>query len=132
MPWSYRDLTKVSYVPALAPRDPLSVHGLVETLFRSGPGSYLIVDQTQIAALQQTASYAPDWGSRFRASVSSAATVRVAFASDSAVVYTMQWPSTSATPAPEYQHGFGSSGSIHLDPSRTDRLLAACGPARGA
>ncbi len=27
MPWAYRDLTKVLYVPALAPRDPASVEG---------------------------------------------------------------------------------------------------------
>ena len=94
MPWSYRDLTKVSYVPVLAPRNPDSVHRLVASLFRAGPGSYLIADRTQIAALQQTVSFAPDWGSRFRASMSSTANVHVAFASDNAVVYTMHWPAS--------------------------------------
>ena len=96
MPWAYRDLTKVRYVPTLAPYDPARVDSLVTSLSDAGPGSYLIVDRTQIEALQQTASYPSDWGSRFRASLSSAPGVRVAFATDSAVVYTMTWPPGTA------------------------------------
>ena len=95
MPWAYRDLTKVEYVPTLAPRNPASVHGLVTSLFLAGPGSYLIADRTQIAATQQTASYAPDWGGRFRASMASVPVVRVVYANDSAVIYTLNWPSTA-------------------------------------
>ena len=66
--------------------------GLVSALRRGGPGSYLIATRTQISAMQQTASYAPDWESRFNASMSSAPGVRVAFSTGSAVVYTLNWP----------------------------------------
>jgi hypothetical protein len=93
MPWAYRDLTKVVYVPALAPRDPVSVHDLLDSLFADGPGSYLIATQTQIAALEQTSSYAPGWGPRFRAAVTSKPGVRVVFTNGSASVYTLTWPS---------------------------------------
>jgi hypothetical protein len=92
MPWSYRDLTKVKYIPSLAPRDPASVHGIVRSLVDAGPGSYLIADRTQIAALQQTSSYPTDWGSRFHASMLSTPDVRVAFANNSAVIYTVSRP----------------------------------------
>ena len=99
MPWAYRDLTKVVYVPALAPRDPASTADILDHLFAAGPGSYLIVDRTQVAAIQQTASYAPDWETRFRASLSSEPDVRVAFANDSAVIYSLSWaPSARRLP----------------------------------
>ena len=58
----------------------------------AGPGPISIADPTQVAAMQQTASYAPDWESRFNASMSSAPGVRVAFSTGSAVVYTLNWP----------------------------------------
>ena len=92
MPWSYRDIATVAYVPTLAPPDPVHVRGLVSALRRGGPGSYLIATRTQISAMQQTAGYAPDWESRFTASMSSAPGVRVAFSTGSAVVYTLNWP----------------------------------------
>ena len=92
MPWSYRDIATVAYVPTLAPPDPVRVSGLVSALRRGGPGSYLIATRTQVRAMQQTAGYAPDWESRFTASMSSAPGVRVAFSTGSAVVYTLNWP----------------------------------------
>jgi hypothetical protein len=92
MPWSYQDIAKVAYLPTLAPRDPADVSGLVSALRRDGPGSYLIATRTQISAMQQTNSYAPDWDRRFTASMSSAPGVRLAFSTGSAVVYTLQWP----------------------------------------
>ena len=92
MPWSYRDIATVAYVPTLAPADPVHVRELVSALRRGGPGSYLIATRTEISAMQQTAGYAPDWESRFTASMSSTPGVRVAFSTDSAVVYTLNWP----------------------------------------
>jgi len=92
MPWAYRDLTKVVYVPTLAPRDPADTSSLLHSLFLAGPGSYLIADRTQITAIQQTASYAPDWGTRFHASLDSKPGVRVVFANGSAVVYALNSP----------------------------------------
>ncbi len=95
MPWAYRDLTKVVYVPALAPADPADVDDLLDQLYRDGPGSYLIATQTQITAIEQTESYASDWGPRFRQSVASNPFVRVAFTNGSASIYTLDWPSTA-------------------------------------
>jgi hypothetical protein len=92
MPWSYQDLSKVAYLPELAPRDPARVAGLVSALRNSGPGSYLIATRTQVAALQQTASYPAGWGRRFNALMRAAPGVRVAFADSSAVIYTERWP----------------------------------------
>lgn len=92
MPWDYEDLAKVVYVPTLAPRDPVQVAGPLSALRGAGPGSYLIVPQTEVATLQQTASYASDWGPRFNSAMSAAPGVRVAFSTSSAVVYTLRWP----------------------------------------
>jgi hypothetical protein len=95
MPWAYRDLTKVDYVPSLAPRDPTHVGGLVSDLRAAGPGAYLIATQTQVAAMQQTASYPSGWGQRFERSMARTSGVRVAFSTDSAVVYTLRGSSES-------------------------------------
>ena len=39
MPWSYRDMNKILYLPVQAPRDPASVSGAVSALRQAGPGS---------------------------------------------------------------------------------------------
>jgi hypothetical protein len=95
MPWSYQDISKVDYLPELAPRAPASVGGLVSDLRGAGPGSYLIATQTQVANLQQTAGYAPGWKQRFNAVMTAAPGVRVAFADKSAVIYTLHWPASA-------------------------------------
>jgi hypothetical protein len=92
MPWQYADQDKVVYIPVLAPPDPGQVSGLMSALRSAGPGSYLIVAQTEVAALQQTASYEPGWGEQFNAAMSAGPGVRVAFSTSSAVVYTLDWP----------------------------------------
>jgi len=99
MPWSYQALSKVDYLPELAPRDPASVGALVSDLRNAGPGSYLISTQTQVAELQQTASYPSGWGRQFAAAMTAAPGVRVAFANSSAVIYTLHWP-PGARPRP--------------------------------
>ncbi len=91
MPWEYADQDRVLYIPALAPSDPGHVAGLISALRSAGPGSYLIVPQTEVASLQQTAGYAPGWGRRLNAAMSAAPGVRVAFSASSAVVYTLDW-----------------------------------------
>ena len=53
MPWQYRDLEKVSYVPENAPVNPAQVSGLVAELRAMGPGSYLITTSTQEAFLER-------------------------------------------------------------------------------
>jgi hypothetical protein len=118
MPWSYQDLIKVDYLPELAPRNPVSVRGLVTDLRDSGPGTYLIATQTQIADLQQTASYPSGWGQRFTARMTAARGVRVAYADKSAVIYTLHWPrgtprrplSVGAAPAPHHETTWTAAG----------------------
>jgi O-antigen/teichoic acid export membrane protein len=119
MPWSYRDITKVEYLPTLAPRDPARAGQLVSALRRAGPGSYLITTQTQTAALQQTASYPPGWGERLNAAMSAAPGVRVALANSSAVIYTLDWP--AGTPQRRLAQGAGG-------PARHLPLRASAGP----
>ena len=90
MPWQYRDIEKVDYIPAQAPQDPASVTGLVGTLRTLGPGSYLITTRTQETYLQQAASYQPGWGSQFRAHMAAAPGVQVVFADHDAVIYALR------------------------------------------
>jgi len=99
MPWDYAGQDKVVYIPTLAPSDPGRVAGLISALRSAGPDSYLIVPQTEVASLQQTASYAPDWGRRLNAAMSAAPGMQVPFSSGSAVVYTLDWP-PGARPQP--------------------------------
>ena len=98
MPWAYRDIDKVSYLPVQAPRNPAAVAGLVASLRKLGQGTYLIIARTQGSYLEQTASYPPGWDAAFRASMAAAPGVRVAFADRDATVYAVGW--TPGTPRP--------------------------------
>ena len=110
MPWQYRDIEKVDYVPESAPANPASVSGLVADLRAMGPGSYLITTTTQEAALEQGASYPVGWGQKFRADMRAFPGVRVAFANSTAVVYTLYWPpGLAARPRPAVPGGSGPS-----------------------
>jgi O-antigen/teichoic acid export membrane protein len=111
MPWAYEDLSRVDYLPELAPRAPASVGGLVSALRRAGPGSYLVATRTQVAALQQTASYPSDWQQRFNAAMTAAPGVQVALANSSAVIYTLHWPPGSRRPPAVRAAGVAHSAS---------------------
>jgi hypothetical protein len=92
MPWEYRDIEKIDFIPELAPRDPGSLAGLVAELTAAGPGSYLITTSTQEAYLNQEASYPVGWGGEFRAQMAATHGVRTVFANADAVIYTLDWP----------------------------------------
>ncbi|GAA3369479.1 hypothetical protein GCM10020367_12340 [Streptomyces sannanensis] len=64
MPWGARDMEKVSYVPTLAPRDPVLVASLVKALKDAGPHSYLMVNRSQSVYLQLDAGYSAAWEKR--------------------------------------------------------------------
>ena len=101
MPWQYRDIEKVDYIPEFAPVNPASVSGLVADLRAMGPQSYLMTTTTEEAALEQGASYPADWGQQFRAAMRAYPGVRVAFANSTAVIYTLgRAPGTAAQPLP--------------------------------
>jgi len=99
MPWSYKDISKVLYLPVQAPVDPADVSDLVYDLRSSGPGTYLIATRTQETYLEQAAGYPANWGSRFNQLMRAAPKVRVAYANSTATVYTVQWP-LGARPRP--------------------------------
>jgi hypothetical protein len=92
MPWSYRDISRVLYVPVQAPRDPAQVSGVLAALRSAGPDSYLLQTRTQDSYLQQAAGYRAGWETRFREQLRAARGVRVVFASPDAVIYTLHWP----------------------------------------
>ena len=92
MPWEYRDIEKIDFIPELAPRDPGSLAGLVATLRTAGPGSYLISASTQENYLNQEASYPVGWGGEFRTWMAATQGVRTVFANPDAVIYTLDWP----------------------------------------
>ena len=92
MPWEYRDIEKINFMPELAPRDPGSLTGLLATLRAAGPGSYLITTSTQETYLNQEASYPVGWGGEFRARMAATQGVRTVFANADAVIYTLDWP----------------------------------------
>ena len=92
MPWEYRDIEKIDFIPELAPRDPNSLADLVAELGAAGPGSYLITTSTQEIYLNQEASYPVGWGGEFRARMAATQGVRTVFANADAVIYTLAWP----------------------------------------
>jgi hypothetical protein len=92
MPWSYKDINKVLYLPVQAPLHPADVSGLVHGLRSSGPGTYLIATRTQETYLEQAAGYPAGWGSRFNHLMRAEPGVRVAFTNGAATVYTVAWP----------------------------------------
>ena len=112
MPWQYRDLEKVTYVPENAPFNPAQVSGLVADLRAMGPGSYLITTSTQEAFLEQGAGYPVGWGQEFRADMRAFPGVRVAYADSTAVIYTLHWPRGAA--APPLPASFGSPAPSNI------------------
>lgn len=92
MPWQYRDIEKIEFIPELAPLDPRDLTALVATLRAAGPNTYLIITSTQAAYLNQGASYPANWGSEFRAQMAATQGVRTVLANADAAIYTIQWP----------------------------------------
>ena len=92
MPWQYRDIEKIQFIPELAPRDPRDVTALVLALRTVGLNTYLIVTSTQATFLNQQASYPLDWGSEFRAQMAAIPGVRTVVANADAALYTVRWP----------------------------------------
>ncbi|WP_434588254.1 lipopolysaccharide biosynthesis protein [Streptomyces sp. A5-4] len=69
LPWGARDMEKVSYLPTLAPADPVLVAGLVKSLKVAGPNSYLMINRSQSVYLQFDAGYSPTWEKRLVANL---------------------------------------------------------------
>jgi hypothetical protein len=113
MPWSYKDISKVLYLPVQAPLHPANVSGLVRGLRNSGPGTYLIATRTQETYLEQAAGYPAGWGSRFNQLMRAEPGVRVAFTNSAATVYTVAWP-PGAHPRPLPPNGGRGSPTTNV------------------
>jgi O-antigen/teichoic acid export membrane protein len=101
LPWEYRDIEKIDFIPELAPSNPADVTTLVRELRAMGPGSYLMTASTQETYLQQAAGYQSGWGTQFRTDMAAAPGVRTVFVNSDAVIYTLTWPrGTPVRPLP--------------------------------
>jgi O-antigen/teichoic acid export membrane protein len=100
MPWAYRDIAKVEFIPAKAPLDPASTARLASALRRYGPRTYLVTMDTQVSYLQETSGYAHDWGQRFRAAMNASPGVREVYSNGSAAVFTVKFPRGTAAHPP--------------------------------
>ncbi len=61
LPWSARDMDKVSYRGVLAPLDPARVGSMVADLKAAGPQSYLMITTGTSTYLELNAGYPADW-----------------------------------------------------------------------
>jgi hypothetical protein len=92
----YRDMERVSYVAAQAPRDATDVSALVDRLREAGPGTYVLTTRSQEAELIEAEGYSRGWGDRFRAAMAGAQAVEVVVANDDAAVYAARTPNAAA------------------------------------
>ncbi|MEU4211229.1 lipopolysaccharide biosynthesis protein [Streptomyces sp. NPDC026206] len=100
IPWGARDMERVLYQPALAPRDPGEVPALVAALREAGPNAYLMVNRGQSVYLELSAGYAPDWGQRLRHSLDRRPELRRALTNDDAVLYELTDRPAGSAPEP--------------------------------
>ncbi|NUS84942.1 MAG: lipopolysaccharide biosynthesis protein [Streptomyces sp.] len=102
MPWGDRDMERVSYLPTLAPRDPVLVDGLVEALRGAGPNSYLMVGRGQSVYLRLDSGYSAAWERRLLRSLDRRPELRRVLSNDDAALYelTRRPPGPAPRPAP--------------------------------
>ena len=97
LPWEYRDIEKIEFVPELAPPNAAGMANLISAFRGQGPDTYLITTSTQESYLTQEADYPPGWGAAFRTQMAATAGVRVVYENATAVIYAMRFP--AGTPA---------------------------------
>lgn len=87
MPWNARDMEKITYVPVLAPRDPVLAGPLVEVLKDAGPRSYLVIGRGQTTYLRLDAGFSEAWPDKLIMSLDERADLRKVVSNRDAVVY---------------------------------------------
>ncbi|MEU4094325.1 lipopolysaccharide biosynthesis protein [Streptomyces sp. NPDC026673] len=97
LPWNARDMERVTYVPVLAPRDPVLVGPLVEALRDAGPNSYLMVSRGQNAYLQLDAGFSATWPDKLLRSLDERPELRPVLRDEDATLYELRrqpadWP----------------------------------------
>jgi hypothetical protein len=120
LPWNARDMEKVKYIPALAPRDPVLVGPLVKDLKDAGPHSYLIVNRAQTSYLQLDAGYSGSWPDKLLRSLDERTDLRRVVSNPDATMYEMRrqpadWPVTKlrtgrAFPVMTWTSGWTAAG----------------------
>jgi O-antigen/teichoic acid export membrane protein len=103
LPWNARDMEKVTYVPVLAPSDPVRVQSVVTALRDAGPKSYLIVSRGQTTYLQLDAGFPASWPGRLLGSLDARADLRRVLVNDDAAIYELRkqpsdWPVRAPQP----------------------------------
>ncbi len=100
LPWSARDMDKVSYVGVLAPLDPSRVDGMVADLKAAGPQSYLVISTGTATYLELDAGYPAGWQPRVVAALNARGDLREVLSDKDAAVYEMAVPATGRIPGP--------------------------------
>ncbi|MFJ4004868.1 lipopolysaccharide biosynthesis protein [Streptomyces sp. NPDC090023] len=99
--WGARDMERVSYVPTLAPTDPVLVSGLVKALKDAGPNSYLIVNESQVRYLELDAGYPAAWESRLTRTLDGRAELSKVLVNEDATVYALRGSQAAPVPEPD-------------------------------
>ncbi|MEV8044069.1 lipopolysaccharide biosynthesis protein [Streptomyces griseoluteus] len=99
--WGARDMERVTYVPTLAPPDPVLVSGLVKSLKDAGPHSYLIVNESQVRYLELDAGYPASWESRLTRTLDGRAELSKVLVNGDATVYALRGGGSAAVPEPD-------------------------------
>ncbi|WP_374210969.1 lipopolysaccharide biosynthesis protein [Streptomyces sp. MCA2] len=100
MPWGAKDMERVQYEPALAPRDPDRVGPVVTALRDAGPQSYLIVNHDQSESLRLDSGYRKDWEARLRTALDGRPELRRVLSNRHAAVYELTRRPAGEVPQP--------------------------------
>ncbi|GHE01885.1 lipopolysaccharide biosynthesis protein [Streptomyces alanosinicus] len=100
LPWGSRDMERVTYVPTLAPTDPVLVSGLVKALKDAGPHSYLMVDRSQVTYLRLDAGYPATWESRLIGNLDDRQELTKVLVNDDVTVFALRRQPAGAVPKP--------------------------------
>ncbi|MGW7249444.1 lipopolysaccharide biosynthesis protein [Streptomyces decoyicus] len=100
MPWGAKDMERVQYEPALAPRDPDRVGPVVTALRDAGPQSYLIVNHGQSESLRLDSGYRKDWEARLRTTLDGRPELRRVLSNRHAAVYELTRRPAGEVPQP--------------------------------
>ncbi|MET7483546.1 lipopolysaccharide biosynthesis protein [Streptomyces sp. NPDC005538] len=101
MPWGAKDMERVNYVPTLAPSDPVLVSGLVKALKDAGPNSYLMINESQVVALQMDAGFSPTWQARLVQNLDNRQELRKVLVNDDVTMYALRTQPAGAVPKPD-------------------------------
>ncbi|KPH98889.1 hypothetical protein OK074_6144 [Actinobacteria bacterium OK074] len=101
IPWGAKDMERVTYVPTLAPPDPVLVSGLVKSLKDAGPGSYLMVNRSQVTYLQLDAGYSATWESRLVKNLDNRQELKKVYVNDDVTMYALRKQPAGKVPQPD-------------------------------